>query len=150
MAAIVMIVQNERQRTNADILDLPGLLERQAAALMNFTAPAFAVSDLDGQPVNLDDYTGRVVFLNFWTTDCPPCVRELPAFEQFAREQGETGAAVLTVNMGDSETLIREFLAEHGISGLRVALDTEGDVGQQYGIMARPVTYIIDAAGIVR
>src|SRR5215203_2996693 len=94
VAALIMVVQNERQQ-NPDVIDLPAELERRAAALMNYTAPSFAVTDLEGTPVSLDEYQGRVVFLNFWTTDCPPCVRELPAFAQFASEQGETGAAVL-------------------------------------------------------
>ena len=100
IAALIMVVQNERQQ-NPDVIDLPAELERRAAALIDYTAPTFAVSDLEGNPVSLDDYRGRIVFLNFWSTDCPPCVRELPAFAQFVSEQGDTGAAVLTVNMGD-------------------------------------------------
>jgi thiol-disulfide isomerase/thioredoxin len=91
-----------------------------------------------------------VVFLNFWTTDCEPCIRELPAFSQFASEQGDTGAAVLTVNMGETAETVRSFFDRNTISGLRVAMDTSLEVGKQYGIMARPITYVIDAQGIVR
>jgi len=149
VAALLMVIQSERQQ-NPDVLDLPAELERRAAALMNYTAPSFAVTDLEGTPVSLDEYQGRVVFLNFWTTDCPPCVRELPAFAQFASEQGETGAAVLTVNMGESAEMVRDFFVKIDVQGLRVAMDTDLVVGTQYGIIARPVTYVIDGEGIVR
>lgn len=149
VAALIMVIQSERQQ-NADVLDLPAELERRAAALMNYTAPSFAVTDLEGAPVSLDQYQGRVVFLNFWTTDCPPCVRELPAFAQFASEQGDTGPAVLTVNMGDTAEMVRDFFAKNDVQRLRVAMDTDLVVGVQYGIIARPVTYVIDGEGIVR
>lgn len=149
IAALVMVIQNERQQ-NPDVIDLPAELERRAAALINYTAPAFSVTDHEGNPVSLEDYKGRIVFLNFWSTDCPPCVRELPAFAQFASEQGETGAAVLTVNMGETPETVRDFFAKNDVQGLRVAMDTDLTVGGQYGIIARPVTYIIDGDGIVR
>lgn len=149
IAALIMVVQNERQQ-NPDVVDLPAELERRAAALINYAAPSFNVTDLEGNPVSLDDYQGRIVFLNFWSTDCPPCVRELPAFAQFASEQGETGAAVLTVNMGETPDMVRDFFAKTDVQGLRVAMDTDLSIGTQYGIIARPVTYIIDGEGIVR
>lgn len=151
VAAILMIVQNERQRiSQQDVVDLPAEIERRAAALINYTAPQFAVNDLDGKPVSLADYEGRVVFLNFWTTDCPPCQRELPAFSRFASEQGETGAAVLTVNIGESAETVQNYFTKNGIQGLRVALDLDQSVGGKYSIIARPVTYIIDGKGIIR
>jgi thiol-disulfide isomerase/thioredoxin len=149
IASLMMVIQNERQQ-NPDVVDLPAELERRAAALINFTAPSFNVTDLEGKPVSLDDYQGRIVFLNFWSTDCPPCVREMPAFAQFASEQGNTGAAVLTVNMGETPEAVRDFFAKIDVQGLRVAMDTDLVVGTQYGIIARPVTYIIDGEGIVR
>jgi len=150
LAALVMIVQNERQRTTADVLDLPAEIERQAAALMNYTAPAFQVKDIDGKSVSLDEYKGRIVFLNFWTTDCPPCQREMPTFAQFASEQDEQGPAVLTVNMGDTPQMIQEFFTRIGVKGVRVAMDTDLAVGNRYSIIARPVTYVIDAQGVIR
>jgi peroxiredoxin len=116
------------------------------APVLDFELPA-----LDGSgPVRLTDYAGRVVFLNFWATWCEPCKRELPAFEQFTAEQGDTGAVVLAVNSGEDEATVQAFLDAQGITGLNVLLDPEATVAKQYGVFQIPVTFVIDTAGNVR
>lgn len=116
------------------------------APVLDFTLP---VLDSDAT-VTLSDYAGRPVFLNFWATWCEPCKRELPAFQQFAAEQGEAGAAVLAVNTGEDEATVRAFLEAQGVTGLTVLMDPDADVADQYGVFQIPVTFVIDPAGNVR
>jgi len=110
----------------------------------------FTLDDLDGTPVSLSDYAGRIVFLNFWATWCEPCKRELPALSAFAAQQSSDGPAVLTVNSGEAIDTVRTFLDEQGIGGLTVLLDPSTDITAQYGVFQIPVTFVIDAQGIAR
>lgn len=113
-------------------------------------AADFQLVSLDGEMVNLADFQGRPVFINLWRTDCPPCVRELPAFQQFMREQGDDGAVVLAINQGEELGFIRDFLAEIGINGVPVLLDPDLDVAADYSYRGLPTTYLIDSTGTVR
>ncbi len=110
----------------------------------------FTLTSLDGQPVSLSDYQGRVVFLNFWATWCVPCEKELPEFQQFQAQQPPDGAAILAVNVQESADQVTGFLADHDISGLTVLLDTDSTVANSYGIYNLPVTFVIDQNGVVR
>lgn len=119
---------------------------------LDYPASDFTVDTLDGGSITLSDYRGRVVFLNFWGTWCPPCVRELPALEQFASEQGEDGAVVLASNDTETAEIINEFFTEEGIrlDNVLVLLDAESSVYRRYVIPAMPTTYVIDETGMVR
>lgn len=110
----------------------------------------FELPNLNGDTVRLTDYAGRIVFLNFWATWCEPCKRELPAFQRFVREQGDTGAVVLAVNVGESADQVRAFLVQQNVSGIEVLLDADNAVADRYGVFNIPVTFVIDQNGIVR
>ncbi len=109
----------------------------------------FTLTSLDGDTVSLTDYAGRIVFLNFWATWCIPCRKELPAFQQFQAQQAADGPAILAVNVAEDTGQITTFLAEYGVSGLNILLDTDSSVADRYGIFNMPTTYVIDGRGIV-
>ncbi|NWF70463.1 MAG: TlpA family protein disulfide reductase [Chloroflexi bacterium] len=118
---------------------------------MDWNAPNITLTALDGTAVEISDFRGRVVFLNFWATWCPPCVREMPAFSQFAAEQdAESGALVVAINVGESAAIVDAFLTETAISGITVLLDPLNAARNLYGVITMPTTYIIDSDGIVR
>lgn len=112
-------------------------------------ADDFTLTSLDGEPVSLSDFAGRTVFLNFWRTDCAPCVREMPAFQSFAEAQGDDGAVVLAVNQGEDAESIRTFLQEINVSGIPVLLDEDLEMESDYPIQVLPTTYIINPSGYV-
>jgi thiol-disulfide isomerase/thioredoxin len=120
-------------------------------ARMSYLAPNFQLTLLDGTPVQLNDYRGRVVFLNFWATWCEPCRRELPALAQFSAEQDpNTGAVVLALNSAESAETITTYLSENNITGLEVIVDP-ADVGRSlFGVINLPWTFVIDGDGLVR
>jgi peroxiredoxin len=145
--AMVMLTQtmppNLTQTSTAGILPPPGLLDK--------SAPVFTLSTLDGEVVSLADYRGRVVFVNFWWSGCPPCVEELPTFQQFASEQSTTGAVVLAVNVGEEPAQIQEFLSENDIvmNNVPILLDTNYAVLRKYGVSVFPTTYIVNPDGVL-
>ncbi len=121
--------------------------------VVNFKAPDFELPLLDGITlVSPSDYAGRPLFLNFWATWCQPCVRELPAFEEFIAENSaeSNGPALLTINLGETAAEISGFLAEIGVQNLPVALDINQVVKLDYGVQNLPTTFVIDGEGSVR
>lgn len=118
-------------------------------SLVRKQAPAFELATLEGEPVTLADYAGQTLFLNFWQTTCPPCVRELPAFADFAADQGPDGAAVLAVNFDETSGMIRDFFDANEISGVPVALDPDSRVRRSYAVLQIPVTFVIGPDSVI-
>jgi len=128
--------------TTAQIRELRGTLVDEAAR-------DFQLSDLDGQPHSLSDLRGRVVFLNFWATWCPPCVEEMPSMLALAnRLAGDDFVMVAVTQDQDADTLVA-FLRDAGFFGSDVLIlqDPDGTLTQAYGTELLPETYIIDRAG---
>ncbi|MFQ5852998.1 MAG: peroxiredoxin family protein [Candidatus Binatia bacterium] len=111
-------------------------------------APDFTLKGLDGSQVTLRDLRGRVVFLNFWATWCPPCRLEMPSMERLYRRLKEKGLLMLAVDMQESEKLVAEFMRDFNLS-FPALLDRDGSVTFLYGVRGIPSTYIIDRAGRV-
>ena len=119
-----------------------------------FPAPDFTLKDQYGITHSLSDYRGKVIFLNFWATWCPPCRAEMPdiqAIYEETKDSGDPEPVILGVAFPGSgrETDvegIREFLEENGYT-YPVLMDTEGSLELPYYIMSYPTTYMIDRNG---
>ena len=91
-------------------------------------APDFSLKDADGKTVQLSDYRGKVVLLNFWATWCGPCKIEIPWFIDFEREHKDQGFAVVGISMDeDGWQAVRPFISEAGIN-YRVLLGNDSIV----------------------
>ncbi len=62
-------------------------------------AADFALRDMDGATVRLSDFRGKVVIVDFWATWCPPCVREIPHFNELTNEYGDKGFQMIGVSV---------------------------------------------------
>jgi peroxiredoxin len=69
-------------------------------------APAFSLKTIDGQPVALADFKGKVVLLDFWATFCPPCVDALPELQALHKRYEAKGFAVIGVTVDDRLPLV--------------------------------------------
>ena len=113
-------------------------------------APDFSLETLDGQQVNLSDYKGKKVLLNFWATWCPPCKKEMPDMEKYSKQAGDD-VAILAVNI-DPENDVQAFIDDNGIT-FTIPLDSQSakrPVNERYKVMAIPTTYFIDSDGIIQ
>lgn len=118
------------------------------AAIQN-KADDFTVYDANGNEVRLSDYTGKPLIVNFWASWCPPCKREMPAFQE-AVDQYSEEVSFLMINETDGarETMdtAQAFLEDNGYD-MNVLFDLDGDAGNVYNVLYLPRTLLIDENG---
>ena len=148
-AALMMLALDTRKPETPT----PTFIPAPPRSAVNFAAPDFELPLLDGVSlVSPGDYAGRPLFLNFWASWCAPCVRELPALEEFVAEHAgdDSGPALLTINLGEPSAVILSFLDEIGIANLPVAMDINQVVKRDYGVQNLPTTFVINSEGQIR
>lgn len=111
-----------------------------------------ALLNQDDKPISLADYHGKVVFLNFWATWCPPCQREMPEIQKLSEKcQNSEDIAILTVVMPGGQEMdaagIKKFLKEKGFT-MPVIFD-DGRLSSSLQITSLPTTYMLDRDGNV-
>jgi peroxiredoxin len=114
-------------------------------------APALTVQTLTGDDFDLAKLRGRVVLVHFWATWCPPCLEEMPEIEVFHARFHERGVEVIAMSQDRSRDVedVKRLVRRLGIS-YPVAMAhraVRNGFGEQ---SALPVTFVIDAKGIVR
>ncbi len=115
--------------------------------LIGKPAPPFALRDLDGNRVRLEDFRGRPVLVNFWATWCQPCMAEHGSFQEASRTLGDR-VELLGVIYQDQPSMIRRFLAQRGEWGTTL-IDPESKVAIAYGVYGVPESYLIDGDGVI-
>ncbi|QBS36725.1 TlpA family protein disulfide reductase [Thermaerobacter sp. FW80] len=113
-------------------------------------APDFELRNLDGRPVRLSDFRGKVVFLNFWASWCYPCRQEMPEIRKLVAEEPDD-LVVLGVTTSDkaSPQEIKDFVEANGYDWTFV-YDEGSRVGRLYRVTFIPTSYFIDPGGVVR
>ena len=116
---------------------------------MKNLAPNFTVYDLEANEVNLTDFFGKPIIVNFWASWCSPCKMEMPDFNE-AYETYKDEIEFLMVNMtdGSRETVEKasSFIAESGYT-FPVYYDTDYSAAFTYSVSSLPTSYFINAKG---
>ncbi len=141
IGAVVIMLQQK------DSLDGPA---RPTRMLAGMPAPDFTVPGLDGRPVSLKDYRGKVVFLNVWATWCPSCREEMPSMEKLYRELKGGAFEILAVSVDSTGAkAVAPFMAARSLS-FPAFLDPEGKtIAKPYGVTGIPESFIIDKQGVI-
>jgi peroxiredoxin len=108
----------------------------------------FELEGLDGRMVKLSSFKGKVIFLNFWATWCPPCREEMPSMQELYSRLKDRGLEIVAVDLQEDAEAVRSFFDEHGLT-FTALLDKSGRIGSTYGARSIPTTYIIDRGGNV-
>jgi cytochrome c biogenesis protein CcmG/thiol:disulfide interchange protein DsbE len=124
---------------------------RIPAPQVGFLAPSFTLRELAGQTVNLSDYQGQVVLVNFWASWCPPCRAEMPAIQKLYQTYQSQGLVVLAIDASNQDRLdaMKTFLGSFTHS-YAILLDTNGEVNRLYAVSFLPTTFFIGRDGIIR
>ena len=117
-------------------------------ARKDMAVPEIRFTAADGAARTLADYAGQGVVLNLWATWCPPCVAEMPALDELARDLRAERVAVLALSSDrGGAAVVERFYKDRGIRDLSVLLDPRGDAARALGVRGLPTTLVIDRKG---
>ena len=111
-------------------------------------APDFTVRDQNGRHVSLSQFRGRVVFLNFWRTDCVPCAEEMSDMETVTRLFKGRKFQMMPISLDVDETEVTRFYREYNLT-MPAYLDPGRNVASKFDILGTPETFLIDSEGKV-
>jgi thiol-disulfide isomerase/thioredoxin len=123
----------------------------QDALAVDSNFPNFDVTDLDGKPLSIAGYKGKVVMVDFWATWCPPCRAEVPNVAKVYEKYHDKGFEIIGVSLdrnGDKDKLI-SFTKEHNMPW-RQYFDGkywQNDLAVKYGIQSIPAAFLLDGSG---
>ncbi|WP_335924575.1 TlpA disulfide reductase family protein [Shewanella indica] len=107
---------------------------------------ALALSRDDGTQVSLNDYKGKVIYLDFWASWCAPCRKSFPWMQQMHHKYRETDLAIIAVNLDTDSQLGREFLQQLD-ADFDVLYDPEGRLARRLDLQGMPSSFLFDRDG---
>ncbi|MCV6613133.1 MAG: TlpA family protein disulfide reductase [Amphritea sp.] len=123
-------------------------LTQPVTALAESLYDKLPVTTLEGDAVDLNQYKGRLVLLNFWATWCPPCIKEMPSMQRLQDQFSEQEFQVVAVNLAQNATTVESFLMEQEFEfTLPVYLDEKGQGFKDLELQGMPSSFLIDQQG---
>jgi peroxiredoxin len=111
--------------------------------------PELQLPDLEGRTVDLGQYRGRVVLVNFWASWCTPCVEEMPGILRLEEAMRDHPFAVIGVNVGEARLRVRTATHRLGLD-FPVLLDRDQAAFRAWGAEVLPTSYVLDVDGRIR
>jgi DsbE subfamily thiol:disulfide oxidoreductase len=112
-------------------------------------APDFDTVDLKGDVWSLSDLKGKVVFVNFWATWCPPCREEMPSMQRLYEKMPKDKFEMIALFNNDNKPAVMRFVSQMGLT-FPIWSDEHNFAGTKYGLTGLPETYIVDKKGVIR
>jgi len=110
--------------------------------------PALKLNTLQGDPVDLEQYKGKLVMVQFWATYCTPCRIEMPSMNRLQTRLGDN-FVILAVDMGEEAAEVQQFVDEVKPE-FTILMDEDGSALAEWKVFAAPATFIIDPAGKIQ
>ena len=120
----------------------PDAMTGEIAADVTFT-------DFEGNQVQLSDYRGKVVFLDFWATWCGPCRMEMPHLQKLHEELGPSGDVVFLGASSEPKVTIKAFLAKNPYN-FKIVMVKQEDAQKKFKVSNIPAGFVIDREGVIR
>jgi peroxiredoxin len=142
LASLVKYEHVTTDLTDPQLTQAQELLEKRQAEVQRAN---FTLTDLSGKSWTLSALRGKVVFVNFWATWCPPCRKEMPDLEALSRQFAGQGLVVLAIS-DEEPTKVEPFVAQHKFT-YPILLDPGSKVHEQFYVEGIPKTFLFDREG---
>jgi thiol-disulfide isomerase/thioredoxin len=110
----------------------------------------YQLTDLQGRPIRLDALRGKVVWLNFWATWCPPCQQETPILRELDAKYRDRGLEIIGISVQETTPADVEAYARRYQLGYTIGFDGSGHILRTYRVFALPTQFFIDVNGVVQ
>ncbi len=132
--------------------DLAAAYEKKAdpmSELVGQVVPDFSAAALDGKPISLQDYRGKVVLLDFWAVWCGPCLGEMPNVKRVYNTYKDQGFDIIGVSLDTDEARLRNYLKKNNILWRQIFSGQKWNspLAKQYHIRSIPAPWLIDKDG---
>jgi peroxiredoxin len=143
-----------RKTLSIALVLLCGITLQAAESVCNAGAkPAslhLALKDIQGKSVNLSDYKGKVILLDFWATWCPPCRKEIPGYIELYNTYKSRGLVVIGVSMDEAEDIpdVKSYAAQIKMNyPILLGAGREDDLKPAFGELPLPTSFVIARDG---
>ena len=129
-------------------LFLISAIEVSAEVKAGYTAPGFALEDINGKTVSLSSFKGKPVLLNFWATWCPYCRKERAHLSSLYEKYREKDLVVISISTDSSVEKLKRFMKDNPAPFI-VLSDSGRMAAPKYGIKGLPTSFLVDRNGKV-
>ena len=141
------IIAGYKRAELAEKLTDAQLAEAKRKARDGLQAEDFTLWTPAGERFKLSENVGKPIFLNFWTTWCPPCIAEMPDMEKLKQTLGDS-VQIVGINLQESPATVRRFIQNRGFTWTFL-LDPRREVGNAYNVKGIPVSLFLDTKGSI-
>lgn len=123
-------------------LDIPVIGKYEGKAL-----PDFELKDIKGNTVNSGNLRGKIVYINFWSVTCSPCIAEMPDLNKLVKKYRNNKQVVFIAIAPESKETIAKFLKSHTFN---YTIISGAAYFKQLGIEGYPVNFFVDKKGTIK
>ena len=147
-AALVMIIAGFLTLMGFGLANREPVTGNSGITRVGKPASTFVLPAIGGGEVDLADFSGQPIVINFWASWCPPCAQEAPILEDAWRRHAGDGVQFIGVDIQDTDEDAAAYMAEFDVTYPN-GVDRVGRVTVDYGIIGLPVTFFVGRSGIV-
>jgi peroxiredoxin len=133
----------------ANIEQMEAVKKIQRSLAIGTKFPDFQEKDINGKPMSIAKYKGKVVLVDFWATWCGPCVMELPNVLSTYEKHHAKGFEIIGISLDQTEQKLTDFTKEKNMPWQQFfdGLAWQNKLAQKYGVNSIPATYLLDGEG---